>query len=130
MLLPAAVLDGIVDGSIDRSFRRWDRPRVKAGGTQRTPAGVIGFKAVEVVDRADLTEEDAERSGFGALEVLLKFLDGRAEGDIYRIGLESLVLPRVQLATRRRYDSEVEEILAQLDASTRRATTIGGRSTC
>ena len=116
MLFPAAVLDGIVDGSIDRSFRRWDRPRVKAGGRQRTPAGVIGFSSVDLVERDDLTEEDAKRSGFASLEVLLKFLDGRAEGDIYRIGLE-LVGPDPRVALRGAVpdEAEVEEILARLE---------------
>ena len=115
MLFPAAVLDGIVEGSIDRSFRRWDEPRVKAGGTQRTPMGVIGFTSIEEVERDDLTEEDAERSGFGSLEVLLKFLDGRAEGGIYRIGLELVGPdPRVELRDSLPGDDEMEEILARL----------------
>jgi hypothetical protein len=123
MLFPAAVLDGIVDGSIDRSFRRWDRPRVKAGGTQRTPAGVIGFRSVEVVDRDDLTEEDALRSGFGSLEALLKFLDGRAEGDIYRIGLELVGPdPRVELRAVLPSDDELEDILARLERLDRTST--------
>lgn len=116
MLFPTAVLDGIVAGSIDRSFRRWDRPRVKAGGRQRTPIGVIGFSSVEVVERDDLTEEDADRSGFGSLGVLLKFLDGRAEGTIYRIGLELVGPdPRVALRDSVPDDNELDAILERLD---------------
>jgi hypothetical protein len=116
MLFPAAVLNGIVNGGIDRSFRRWDRPRVKVGGTQRTPAGVIGFSSVEVVERGDITEEDAERSGFASLEVLLRFLDGRAEGLIYRIGLELVGPdPRVGLRDSVPDDHELEGILTRLE---------------
>ncbi len=117
MLFPAAVLSGIADGTIDRSFRRWDRPRVKAGGTQRTPAGVIGFTSVEVVEQEDLTEEDAERSGFASLEVLRRFLDGRAEGLVYRIGLELVGPdPRVELRDVVPDDDELEGILRRLTA--------------
>ena len=71
MMLPLRVLRGVADGSIDRAFRRWDRPRVKAGGRQRTALGVVGFTSVEVVAREELAEADASRAGFASLERLL-----------------------------------------------------------
>ena len=57
MLFKKSQLDGIADGSIDLTFRRWDEPRVRAGSQQRTAAGVVAFDAVERVD--DLSDEDA-----------------------------------------------------------------------
>jgi hypothetical protein len=88
MMLSIAVLRGVVDGRVDRAFRRWDRPRVRAGGSQRTSVGVIGFTSVEAVERDALTAEDAERAGLAALERLLAVLDRRQDRPIYRIGLE------------------------------------------
>lgn len=99
MMLPLVVLRGVVDGQIDRAFRRWDRPRVKVGGRQRTALGVIGFTSVEPVAREALTEEDAERAGFVSLGRLLAVLDRRPERPIFRIGLE-LVGPDPRVALR------------------------------
>jgi hypothetical protein len=41
MLIPVGILRGIADGSVTLAFRRWERPRVRAGGRQRTSIGVI-----------------------------------------------------------------------------------------
>jgi hypothetical protein len=116
MMLTLRVLRGVADGTIDRAFRRWDRPRVKAGGRQRTGLGVIGFTALETVERSDLTAEDAERAGFPSLEQLLNVLDRRTERPIYRIGLE-LVGPDPRVALRESTPSsdELDEIRRTLD---------------
>ncbi len=41
MLISPATAAGIADGSVTLAFRRWDRPRMRPGSTQRTTAGVI-----------------------------------------------------------------------------------------
>lgn len=87
MLLRAPILRGIAAGTVTRAFRRWAAPRVRAGGRQRTPIGVVAFDAVEPVERAALTESDARAAGFGSLGELLAMLDRRTEGRIYRIAL-------------------------------------------
>ena len=46
MLISRATAEGIADGSVTLAFRRWDRPRVRPGGTQRTGAGVVRFDSV------------------------------------------------------------------------------------
>jgi hypothetical protein len=46
VLLNRDTADGIANGSITLVLRRWDVPRAKAGGTQRTPAGTIRIDAV------------------------------------------------------------------------------------
>ena len=119
MLFPATVLGGIADGRIDRAFRRWDRPRVRPGGRQRTGIGVIGFTAVEPVERDALTVEDAKRAGFASLDELLRFADRRPERTLYRIGLE-LVGPDPRVALRdtlpgEHEHAEIEARLARLD---------------
>ncbi|WP_218122419.1 hypothetical protein [Blastococcus aurantiacus] len=47
MLISQATAAGIADGSVTLAFRRWHRPRMRPGSTQRTSAGVV---MVETVD--------------------------------------------------------------------------------
>jgi hypothetical protein len=123
MMLTLRVLRGVVDGSVDRAFRRWPAPRVKPGGRQRTAVGVIGFDAVEPVERAALTDDDARRAAFGSLDDLLAFVDRREEGTIYRIELRlDGPDPRVGLREAIPDDAEavdVERRLARLDRASR-----------
>jgi hypothetical protein len=85
VLISPAIAAGIVDGSVTLAFRRWDRPRVRPGGTQRTVAGVIRFEAVDQVDPEALTEDDARRSGVRSLAELRKLLERRAGENVYRM---------------------------------------------
>jgi len=116
MMLPLAVLRGVAGGTVDRAFRRWERPRVKAGGSQRTALGVIGFTSVTTVERDALTDEDARRAGLPSLERLLVALDRRPERPIYRIGL-NLVGPDPRVALRESEPSmdEMEDIARRLE---------------
>ena len=47
----ASDLDGIASGEITLAFRRWDKPRVKPGGSQRTRIGLVAFDAVSKAGR-------------------------------------------------------------------------------
>lgn len=87
MMLPKAVLDGVVEGRIKCAFRRWDTPRVKVGGTQLTAVGLIRFDSVRRADPAKLREGDARSAGIKDLATLRRLLDKREEGSVYRIGL-------------------------------------------
>jgi hypothetical protein len=116
MMLPMAVLRGVVDGRVDRAFRRWERPRVKAGGRQRTAVGVIGFTSVELVDGDELTAEDAHRAGLPSVERLLAMLERRPDRPIYRIGLELVGPdPRAVLRDATPSPRETEEIIVRLE---------------
>ncbi len=123
MLFPARVLAGIQSGTVDRAFRRWERPRVRTGGRQRTGIGVIGFVSVEPAAREELGEEDAVRAGFATLRDLLAFVDRRSTGTIYRIALrlegpDPRVLLRESLPDGAA-QQEIERALARLDRSSR-----------
>ena len=85
MLISKATAEGIADGSITVAYRRWDRPRVRPGGTQRTVAGVVRFDTVEEVDPARLTEDDAARAGVRSLAELLRLLSRREGAHVYRM---------------------------------------------
>jgi hypothetical protein len=85
VLIRQPTLDGIAAGAITMVFRRWHRPRVRPGGTQRTTIGVLEFTAVDPVDVAALTPEDAGAAGFADLAALRKAQEG--DGQLYRIRL-------------------------------------------
>ncbi|HTU59961.1 MAG TPA: hypothetical protein VMF89_16025, partial [Polyangiales bacterium] len=86
MLLRQDELDRIVAGTQRVVFRRWVRPTVRAGGTLRTPAGVIGIDAVEPLEARELSETAARTAGFESRAALLSELSER-DGQLYRIGV-------------------------------------------
>jgi hypothetical protein len=123
MLFRPATLRGIADGTVTRAYRRWDRPRVKPGGRQRTPVGVLAFDAVEPVDRDALTEEDARLAGMESLDELLGLVDRRPAGTIYRVDLR-LAGPDPRVALRDAPPdgdemAEIERRLRRLDRASR-----------
>ena len=87
MLFRRRSLDGIRAGEITVAFRRWDRPRARAGGRQRTVVGELAIDSVEPVERADITPEDAARAGHCSVDELLAELDARGDDQIWRIEL-------------------------------------------
>jgi hypothetical protein len=119
MLFPPATLQAIADGTVTLAFRRWDRPRVKAGGRQRTPVGVIAFDSVEEIDRDEITDADAVAAGFADRDQLFGFVDRRPTGTVYRIRLRIAGSdPRVALRESMPDEVqllEIERRLARLD---------------
>jgi hypothetical protein len=88
----------MADGSVELAFRRWRRAGVKAGGTQLTPAGVLAIDGVDVVDVADITEDEARRAGHRDRAELLAELDRHPDGTLYRIAFHHAGAdPRVAL---------------------------------
>lgn len=83
MQLPKAVCEGIRDGRVTLAFRRWEQPRVRVGGTQLTPVGLVRFGAVdEVTDLAALTDADAVAAGLADAEQLRARLAPREPGAV------------------------------------------------
>jgi hypothetical protein len=115
MLFRPSTLKGIADGTVTRAYRTWDRPRVRPGGRQRTPAGVVAFDAVEPVARESLTDADARAAGLESLEELLGLVDRRT-GTIYRIDLHLAGPdPRVALREATPDADEVAELRRRLE---------------
>jgi hypothetical protein len=118
-----ADLAAIASGEVTVAFRRWKRPRVRRGGKQLTPVGVIAFDAVERVD--EISPEDARRAGYDDPEAAWAMLR-RREGDLYRIELRVAGPdPRIALREDAVLDdggrAEIDARLARLD----RASTHG-----
>jgi len=83
VLFKLAQLHAIAAGEIDLQFRRWDRPRARAGARQLTAVGVIRIDDVRAVRR--VARADARRAGFATPEDVVRNL--RPDGDLYRIEL-------------------------------------------
>lgn len=119
MLIRRPVLDAIADGSVTALFRRWDRPRVRVGGTQRTVIGVLEFTAVEPVAVSRLTAADARAAGYPTVAALRAAQTG--EGRLFRItvrpaGPDPRVALRAQAALSEKDRAEITARLARMDA--------------
>lgn len=86
--------EGLVSGVVTLTFRRWDRPRVRAGGRYRChPIGVIEVDRVDRVTLKDITERDAKRAGFDSHEQLVLYIASAREDpltddtELYRVEL-------------------------------------------
>ncbi len=114
MLIRLAVLERIVRGEIDTQFRRQKRPTVKPGGTLRTQLGMLSIDDVTRIDLADVTDDDAHRSGAADRQQVVAELQSKPEGDFYRIRLHYAGAdPRLAL---RADDELTDDVVAQLTA--------------
>jgi hypothetical protein len=124
VLFKRHVLDGLADGRITVVFRRWALPRVRAGSELRTAVGVLAVDAVDELNFAEVTEDDARRAGFSSRTALLDDLASQRDGRVYRIALHVAGPdPRVELRGRDALTgdelAEVQRRLARLDAASR-----------
>lgn len=86
MLFKRPILDGIKRGDIDLAFRSWKKPTVSAGGTVKTPVGVVAIHSVETIAMERISQADARRAGYACRDDLIAELKVRP-GTIYRIAL-------------------------------------------
>jgi hypothetical protein len=101
-----AVREGIASGEVDLAFRRWRRPTVKAGGTLRTPVGVLAIDGVDPIEPGDITDAEARRAGHEGREEVLTRL--RPDGTLYRIRFH-LAGPDPRIALRERTEIDAAE---------------------
>ena len=125
MLIKRAILDQIETGDIDLIFRKWRKPTVKEHGQLRTAVGMLNILAVDKVAKSKITAAEAARAGFATKAALVRELDSRDEGNIYRIRVEhGGVDPRIALRENANLTAddiaELRDRLARLDASSRR----------
>jgi hypothetical protein len=90
----------IAAGQVTITFRRWKRRQVIAGNRYRTPVGFIEVSAVDVVDPAAITDEEAQRSGYESADAVRAALRGAVDLDTYRIAFRFVggPDPRAELA--------------------------------
>jgi Tfp pilus assembly protein FimV len=124
VLLNRATANGIADGTITLVLRRWDAPRAKAGGTQRTEAGTIRIDDVtEHPGGYRVTAAQARAAGHPDAKTAQKELDRRPARHTYVIAVSYLAPDeRPDLAADDRLSAaDVDAITARLsrwDAAT------------
>lgn len=88
MLLNRATADGIAAGTVTLVLRRWDVPRAKAGGTQRTSAGTVRIDdVVEKPGDYRVTEAQARAAGYPDAAAAVADLDRRPARHTYLISV-------------------------------------------
>ncbi len=116
MLFKLKTLEQIKCGNVTVAFRRWRRPTVKAGGSLKTPIGVLAITSVDKIPLSEITDSDAARAGFEKRSDLVQELKSRP-GSVYRI---EFVLagkdPRIALRKSTEIsEEELEKIREKLD---------------
>jgi hypothetical protein len=74
VILPRPLRERAFAGEVTAAVRRWKRPTVRAGGTLRTPSGVLAIDSVERVRLTDLTAEVAREAGYPTRRALVDSL--------------------------------------------------------
>jgi hypothetical protein len=118
VLLNRDTAEGIANGSITLVLRRWDVPRARAGGTQRTVAGTIRIDDVtEYPGNHRVTAAQARGAGYPDAATAQKDLDPRPAGHTYVIAVSYLGPDeRPDLAADDRLSTaDVDAIAARLD---------------
>jgi hypothetical protein len=115
VLLRNDVLEAIRAGTVTLLFRRWQRPSVRAGGSQLTQLGKLSIRRVDEVQIERISAADAARAGYASREALLEELARREGGAVYRIELGALEPdPRVALRERPADGEENDALIARL----------------
>ncbi|MFN0253695.1 MAG: hypothetical protein ACKV2T_42900 [Kofleriaceae bacterium] len=83
---------GLVSGAITLTFRRWEKPHVRAGGRYRChPIGVLEVDSIERVRVAVITDADALLAGFATRTALVDYLAElgpiAASDEVFRVAL-------------------------------------------
>lgn len=91
MLLNQETAEGIAEGAITLVLRRWDAPRAKTGGTQRTPVGTIRIENVtELPGSHRVTARQARAAGYPSATAAQDDLDRRPARHTYAIAVSFL----------------------------------------
>ena len=123
MLIKTKVLAAIKQGDIQYGFRCWKKPTVRSGGTLQTALGQLSIVKVERVSKASIKADDAKLAGYSTRQELLKELQRRTDGAIYKITFGGFKAdPRIELRAQAELDEvEVEALVIKLERMDRRA---------
>lgn len=87
MLFKDVHLRGIKSGKIKLAFRNWQKASVKIGSLLHTAIGLIEIQDIEVVQDSDITDKDARNAGFADKKGLLRSLENKDTGKIFKISV-------------------------------------------
>ncbi|MDB4955712.1 MAG: hypothetical protein JWO36_3281 [Myxococcales bacterium] len=75
LLFKKPFFEGLQSGAITLTFRRWQKPHVRAGGRYRChPIGVLEVDAIARIQVNAITAADATRAGFPSRDALVAYL--------------------------------------------------------
>lgn len=124
MILTHQVAHGVAAGTVTQAYRRWSKPRVAAGSSFRTVAGVVRIEAIEAVDPDQVDDAAAKAAGSAsAAELLGGLTGGNPDDPLWRITLSWAgpdardALARDDALTSAEI-AEIEALLDRLDART------------
>lgn len=108
--------DGLADGSITVTFRRWKRCQVIVGNHYRSTAGMLEVDACDVIDETQITDADARKAGrVSATDTIEKLGEASDDTTLYRVRFHLAGPdPRTQLAITLPTDDELADILKRL----------------
>jgi len=85
VLFERRLREGIHEGRIVLTFRRWHRCQVVAGHRYRTRSDIIQVDAVDLVTARDIDAGQASDAGYATVKELLADLRGDEKTPLYRI---------------------------------------------
>jgi hypothetical protein len=118
VLFERRLREGIHDGSITLTFRRWRRSQVVAGGRYRTGLDMVEVRSVDVVDPAQISDSDARDAGYADAAAVRAGLHAPEDVPTFRIALRRLDEPDPRdtlAATGTLTTSDVADIDRRLD---------------
>jgi hypothetical protein len=118
VLFPKSFWQGIADGSVTLTYRRWRRQQVLTGRRYRTPAGIVEVTSVTTVSPDEIRDDEACRAGYRDAGTLVADLADRPGIDLYRIEFHAIAEPdpRAVLAASADLDEgAIAEITRRLD---------------
>lgn len=120
MLFKQTHLEGIKAGKVSLAFRRWAKPAVNEGSVIKTSVGLVEIQGIAIITANKITAANAVAAGYASKEALLKELNSRLEGDIYKIKVRyHSADPRIALREQDSFSEEdlstVREALERLD---------------
>lgn len=117
MLFERRLREGIGEGRIVLTFRRWNRCQVVAGHRYRTGSDIIEVDAVDLVTAQDIDAGQASEAGYATVKELVADLRGDEKTPLYRVRFHRVDEPdpRDELAAQSELTSrELAALTAQL----------------
>ena len=85
MLFERRLREGIHEGRVVLTFRRWNRCQVVAGHRYRTRSDIIEVDAVDLVTPRDIDARQASEAGYATVKELVADLRGDKKTPLYRV---------------------------------------------
>jgi hypothetical protein len=114
VLFDARTLQGLTEGRVSATYRRWTTVRPRPGSRFTTRAGMVEVTDIARADPEALTAADAYAAGFASRDALLAWTAKKGTGDLYRIGIR-LAGPDPRIALRAAGDLDDREVAALTD---------------